>query len=155
MPIEKIMNSLKMYYIPYRVRICSAHKQANKLMKIIKEYNDLAGLIAYVAIAGGTDALSGTLSFHALAPVITCPPDTRYANKEKYTNEINPSCLRNPPGSCNAYISRPDNVGKFLAQMFSPFNSIAKNKLINENKNKIKNLEKEDKSFFNSYQPKY
>ena len=106
--IEKITDSLNKYEIPHRVRICSAHKQPEELMGIIREYNEVGGLVAYIAVAGGIDALSGTLSYHALGPVISSPPDG-----------LNESCLRNPPRSSNSYIPKPSNVGRFIAQMYA------------------------------------
>lgn len=109
--IEKIVASLKEYGIPLRVRICSAHKQPDALMEIIREYDSVGGSVCYVAVAGGTDALSGTLSYHAKGPVISCPPFS-----PNYT------CLSNPPGSPNAYIANPKNIGKFVAQMYAGVN---------------------------------
>jgi len=109
--IDKIVKSLKEYEIPHEVRICSAHKQPKRLMEIIQDYNSVKGLVAYIAVAGGTDALSGTLSYHALGPVISCPPDAP-----------NESCLRNPPGSSNSYIPNPKNVGRHIAQMYAGVN---------------------------------
>ena len=134
--IEKVGKSLSKYNIPYSVRICSAHKQADRLIELIKEYNKVGGMTAYVAIAGGTDALSGTLSYHALGPVISCPPDAP-----------NDSCLTNPPGSSNAYVVRPGNVGKFIAQMFAGLNPGIREMLENEKVKKIASLEKADAEF--------
>eukprot|EP00666_Eupelagonemidae_sp_cell4sb_P017931 gene17931-biopygen4662 len=48
--------------------------------------------LVIIGCAGGTDALSGTASFLSNWPVVSCPPDGD-----------NESCLRNPPGSSNAY----------------------------------------------------
>lgn len=106
--IEKLGKSLDSFGIPYKVRICSAHKQPSAAEAMVQFYNQEKGPLAFVAVAGGTDALSGTLSFHSIYPVISCPPDAP-----------NQSCLTNPPGSSNAYIARPDNAARFIAQMFS------------------------------------
>ena len=131
--IGKIAESLDKYKIPYRVRICSAHKQTEKLMGIINEYNGLSGLVAFIAVAGGTDALSGTLSYHALGPVISCPPDAP-----------NDSCLKNPPGSSNAYIIKPANVGRFIAQMYAGINLRYKALLERDKEAKLGALEADD-----------
>jgi phosphoribosylcarboxyaminoimidazole (NCAIR) mutase len=91
-------------------------------------------------VAGGTDALSGTLSFHALGPVISCPPDAP-----------NPSCLANPPGSSNATIHHPGNVGKFVAQMYAAFNAGYAERLRRAREEKIARLESSDREFRDGY----
>jgi phosphoribosylaminoimidazole carboxylase PurE protein len=131
--VEKIVYSLKMYGIPHQVRICSAHKQPAELKAIIDEYNAAGGSLAFVAVAGGTDALSGVLSYHALGPVISCPPDAP-----------NESCLSNPPGSSNAYIERPENVGRFIAQLYCGVNPKFRERLELSRDRKIKALKKAD-----------
>lgn len=91
--IGRIVSSVESFHLPYAVNICSAHKQPAEVNAIIGEYNQLARPILIVAVAGGTDALSGTASWASYHPVVSCPPDG-----------LNLSCLNNPPGSSNAYI---------------------------------------------------
>jgi 5-(carboxyamino)imidazole ribonucleotide mutase len=143
--IDKIVESLRAYEIPYEVRICSAHKQPDTLLDIIKEYNSVGGSVAYVAVAGGTDALSGTLSFHALGPVISCPPDSASPSSP------NISCLTNPPGSSNCYIARPENVGKFIAQVYAGVSPGLRLMLAKSNEAKVKKLEEKDAGFRAKY----
>lgn len=131
--VEKIVASLKKYRIPHQVRICSAHKQPAELKMIIDEYNAVGGSLAFVAVAGGTDALSGVLSYHALGPVISCPPDAP-----------NESCLTNPPGSSNAYIERPENIGRFIAQLYAGVNPKFRERLEQARDQKIRSLKKAD-----------
>ena len=138
--IEKVVEGLERYGIPYRVRICSAHKQADTLMEMIREYNNIDGSLAFIAIAGGTDALSGTGSFHLYHPVISCPPDAP-----------NESCLRNPPGSSNAYVARPRNVARFIAQMYAGVNPDFRTALEEEIRGKVASLEEADREFHESY----
>merc|ERR1712087_769702 len=92
--------------------VCSAHKQPGRLQTVIEEYSKRKEPVMMVGCAGGTDALSGTASYLANFPVVSCPPE---ASK----SEVNNTCLTNPPGSSNAYILRPANVAKFAAQMFA------------------------------------
>ncbi len=131
--IEQLAKSLESFEIPYEVRICSAHKQPKKLIRIIEEYNAIGGAATYIAVAGGTDALSGTLSYHSLGPVISSPPDAP-----------NESCLKNPPGSSNSYIPTPSNVGRFIAQMYAGVNPKFKDLLEIEKVKKLDSLEKAD-----------
>jgi phosphoribosylaminoimidazole carboxylase PurE protein len=134
--IEKIVASLKQYEIPHEVRICSAHKQPDTLKEIIGEYNGVGGSYAIIAVAGGTDALSGTASFHAFGPLISCPPDAP-----------NQSCLTNPPGSSNAYVARANNVGKIVAQIYAGVNPRFRELLDEKNVDKINKLEQKDIEF--------
>ena len=126
--------ALEEFGIPHEVRICSAHKEPERLMGILREYEGLGGPIAYIAVAGGTDALSGTLSFHALAPVISCPPDPP-----------NPSCLANPPGSSNAVIYDPRNEARFVAQLFAAHNPQVAERLRRSRDEKVRALEASDR----------
>ena len=130
--IERIVSALRRYEIPYEVRICSAHKSPERLLEIIAEYED-QGALVWVAVAGGTDALSGTLAFHADQPVVSCPPDG-----------LNQSCLTNPPGSSNATILKPANAARFVAQVFSTVNPRMKELLSGSRSDKIRQLEAKD-----------
>ncbi len=132
--VERIVQALEEYGIPHQVRICSAHKEPERLMGLLREYEGLGGAIAYIAVAGGTDALSGTLSFHALAPVISCPPDAP-----------NSSCLANPPGSSNAVIYDPRNAGRFVAQLFAPYNPQLAERLRRSRDEKVRALAASDR----------
>merc|ERR1712187_237632 len=106
--LESLQKELSKFKIKSEIRICSAHKQPGRLEALIKEFNKATGPVMMVGCAGGTDALSGTASYLAQFPVVSCPPDG-----------MNQTCLTNPPGSSNAYILKPANIAKFAAQMFS------------------------------------
>ncbi|MBN1836740.1 MAG: AIR carboxylase family protein [Spirochaetales bacterium] len=138
--IEAIVESLAAYRIPCEVRICSAHKTPGALLELVREYEEADGAIAFVAVAGGTDALSGSLSFLALNPVISCPPDAP-----------NDSCLRNPPGSSNATINDPRNVGRFIAQLYAPFNLEYRELVRQSREEKVKKLAAKDREFRESF----
>jgi 5-(carboxyamino)imidazole ribonucleotide mutase len=138
--IDKIAESLRKYNVPFEVRICSAHKQLTDLVEMILDYNNAGCSVAYVAVAGGTDALSGVLSFNAFGPVISCPPDAP-----------NQSCLTNPPGSSNAYIVRPENVGRFIAQIYAGVNPAFREILEKERQDKIQLLREADKKLREAY----
>jgi 5-(carboxyamino)imidazole ribonucleotide mutase len=138
--VERIVEALRAWEVPCEVRICSAHKSPDRLLRIIGEYESEGAPLAYVAVAGGTDALSGTLSFHTSNPVISCPPDPP-----------NASCLSNPPGSSNATIYDPRNVARFIAQIYAPFNSVYREKLLRSRGEKIKQLETKDEELRLAY----
>jgi 5-(carboxyamino)imidazole ribonucleotide mutase len=137
--VEKLVCALKMYEIPYEVRICSAHKSPGRLLELIAEYESQGSLV-WLAVAGGTDALSGTLAFHADQPVLSCPPDGS-----------NQSCLTNPPGSSNATILSPKNAARFVAQVFSGANPRMKELLSRSRTEKVRQLEAKDAEIKNRY----
>ncbi len=132
--IEKIQKGLEDFGIPSKVRICSAHKQSSRCETLVKMYNDSLEPIVIVAVAGGTDALSGTASFHSVHPVISCPPD-----KEEYA-----SCLKNPPGSSNSLILHPSNCARHVAQILGLSVDGVQDKILEANSKKIAKLEKAD-----------
>ncbi len=131
--IEKIAASLDKYGVPFEVRVCSAHKQTSRLQTVLADYDIIKCPLAYIAVAGGTDALSGMVSYLSSRPTISCPPDAP-----------NESCLRNPPGSSNAYIPNPANVGRFIAQMFAWTNSEYALALVKEKRKKDDSLVEDD-----------
>merc|ERR1711937_556560 len=108
MDLENLKKEIAKFKIEAEIRICSAHKQPARLQNVISEYNKETRPVMMVGCAGGTDALSGTASYLAKFPVVSCPPDG-----------LNKTCLTNPPGSSNAFIVKPANIGKFAAQVFA------------------------------------
>ncbi|UCD04108.1 MAG: AIR carboxylase family protein [Candidatus Woesearchaeota archaeon] len=133
--IDKIQEELNKYGIPSKVRICSAHKQPALCEKIIREYNGSLEPVVIIAVAGGTDALSGVAAFHSVHPVISCPP-----NPEEYI-----SCIRNPPGSSNSLILKPSNAARHVAQILGYHNANISNMILKKNAEKIDKLKKADK----------
>eukprot|EP00667_Euglena_gracilis_P015190 EG_transcript_15798 len=132
--LQKIQASLTRYGVPSHFRICSAHKQPAKMEELLKYYNRSIEPLVIVACAGGTDALSGTVSFSSLFPVVSCPPDG-----------LNETCLRNPPGSSNVFVTLPDNAGKFVCQALSHVNPQFREVLLKESIAKVEKLVQADK----------
>merc|ERR1712187_109377 len=131
--LETLKKELAKFKIPSQIRICSAHKQPGLLEALIGEFNKSTEPIMMVGCAGGTDALSGTASYLAKFPVVSCPPDG-----------MNSTCLTNPPGSSNAFIVKPANIAKFAAQVFAKHNKDIALALDTSITEKIEKLEKAD-----------
>ncbi len=140
--IDKIAKSLQSYGVPFEVRVMSAHKQGEYLPGLLDEYDAMQGGLVYIAVAGGIDALSGVTSFRSWRPTISCPPEYP---------EINESCLINPPGSSNAYIRRPEDVGRLVAQIFAHQNSMYREKLSSGISTKKAKLEEDDARLLEKY----
>merc|ERR1712151_1180391 len=131
--LETLKKELAKFKIPSQIRICSAHKQPSSLEAVIAHYNKSNEPMLIVGCAGGTDALSGTASYLSRHPVVSCPPDG-----------MNNTCLTNPPGSSNAFIMKPTNIGKFAAQMFARDSKEVADVLDANIAEKITKLEKAD-----------
>merc|ERR1711907_54423 len=131
--LETLEKELAKFKIRSVIRVCSAHKQPGRLEKVIAECNKFSEPIMLVGCAGGTDALSGTASYSANFPIVSCPPDG-----------MNDTCLTNPPGSSNAYVMKPNNVAKFAAQMMSRASKPIAEALQANIAEKITKLEKAD-----------
>jgi phosphoribosylaminoimidazole-succinocarboxamide synthase len=133
--LENIKKELEKFSIPSQIRICSAHKQPAKLEGLLKSFNDSVQPMMIVGCAGGTDALSGTASYISRHPVVSCPPEK---------DNVNMTCLTNPPGSSNAFIAKPNNVAKFAAQFFANVSPVVAKKLDEAISEKVRKLEQAD-----------
>merc|ERR1719364_644422 len=131
--LETLKKEIGKFKIDAEIRICSAHKQPARLQSVISEYNKATFPVMMVGCAGGTDALSGTASYLAKFPVVSCPPDG-----------MNNTCLTNPPGSSNAFIVKPANIAKFAAQVFAQRSEEINKALDASIAEKIVKLEKAD-----------
>merc|ERR1712232_1203847 len=130
---ETLKKEINKFKIDAEIRICSAHKQPGRLESLLAQYGKSQDPIMMVGCAGGTDALSGTASYLANFPVVSCPPDG-----------MNQTCLTNPPGSSNAFIMKPANVAKFAAQLFAHADKDIAVALDASMAEKIEKLEKAD-----------
>merc|ERR1719162_2253476 len=131
--LESLAKELSKFKIESEIRICSAHKQPARLQSLIEEYSKSTEPTMLVGCAGGTDALSGTASYLSRFPVVSCPPDG-----------MNSTCFTNPPGSSNAFIVKPANIGKFAAQVFTRHSKDIAEALDANITEKITKLEKAD-----------
>jgi 5-(carboxyamino)imidazole ribonucleotide mutase len=68
-----IRSFLDQFGVPCDVRVASAHKDSERLLKIIEEYEKLNERIVYITVAGMSNALSGFVDFNTKHPVIACP----------------------------------------------------------------------------------
>ena len=71
---DKIAAALQSFGVSYEVRIASAHKSLEHLLKLLDAYEASGQVAAYITIAGRSNALSGVVDARTTAPVIACPP---------------------------------------------------------------------------------
>ncbi len=88
---REIAKYLKLLGVNYEFRVASAHKTPEKVLEIIKEFENEK--IVYVTVAGRSNALSAFIDGNTSKPVIACPPYS-----EKFGGADILSSLRVPSG---------------------------------------------------------
>jgi phosphoribosylaminoimidazole-succinocarboxamide synthase len=71
---EKMIKVLEKYEIFTQMRVCSAHKNGERLPGILNEYNNSLEPGVIIAVAGRSNGLGGALAANSSLPVISCPP---------------------------------------------------------------------------------
>ena len=69
---REIAKYLKLLGVSYVFRVASAHKTPEKVLEIIKEFENEK--VVYVTVAGRSNALSAFIDGNTTKPVIACPP---------------------------------------------------------------------------------
>mgnify|MGYP001481972489 CR=1 FL=1 len=112
--VDKIRTACENHDMSVYVHYGSAHKQTEKVLNTITNYNSMNGKIVFVTVAGMSNALSGVTACNTQYPVIACPP---FADKADQMVNIN-STLQMPSKVPTATILSPGNVALFIRRMF-------------------------------------
>lgn len=100
-----IKSFLDRFGVTCEARVASAHKDSERLLKIIEEYERLNERIVYITVAGMSNALSGFVDFRTKHPVIACPPQAAdFWHIDIY------SSLRMPKGVAPLVSCDPENA---------------------------------------------
>ncbi len=86
-------------------RVASAHKDSERLTRMIEDYEKLDEGIVYITVAGLSNALSGFVDFKTRHPVLACPPQS----EDLWRIDIF-SSLRMPRGVAPLVICDPENA---------------------------------------------
>lgn len=138
---DKIKSSLASLTIPADLRIASAHRTPEYLLKLLREYATSGDQIVAVTVAGLSDALSGVVAAQRLFPVVACPPDLdRYDLPKVFSTAFTPSDVP------VAFVNDPTKAANFVAQIFALTNrqlqeSIAK--ITSEKKTQVEKADAE------------
>jgi phosphoribosylaminoimidazole carboxylase PurE protein len=110
----KIKKALETYTIPADLRVASAHRTPEYLLKVIREYAVSGDQVVMITVAGLSDALSGVVSAQRLFPVVACPPDLdKYDLPKVFSSAFTPSDVP------VAFVSDPVKAAHFAAQIFA------------------------------------
>ena len=111
---QRVAAALAEFGIESEIRVASAHKVAGYLLDMLAEYAALERPLVYVTIAGRSNALSGLVDGHVVAPVVACPPTSNtFGGADIF------SSLRMPSGIAPAVILEPKNTALLVAKILA------------------------------------
>jgi len=100
---REITKYLKLLGVGYEFRVASAHKTPEKVLEIIKEFENEK--VVFVTVAGRSNALSAFIDGNTSKPVIACPPYS-----EKFGGGDIYSSLRVPSGIGSMVTIEPEGA---------------------------------------------
>jgi len=109
---QQIVQALEKFAIPWELRVASAHKTPDHLLRLLQQYEADPRPKVYITVAGRSNALSGLVDAQVDAPVIACPP---YGDKFAGGDLL--SSLRVPSGVAPAVVLEPENAALLAAKM--------------------------------------
>ncbi len=113
-------------------RVNSAHKDPEKLLADLKDYEESRDKIVYITVAGLSDALSSLVAGYTTRPVIACPPDI-----EKFGFPKIFSSIMTPKGIAVALVPNPENAALSAAKILALSDSSLR-KTVQKHKEKVK-----------------
>lgn len=121
----KIAEAARGFGIEVAIRIGSAHKTADHVSKLLREYEADPRPKVYITVAGRSNALSGFTDGAVSAPVIACPPPS-----ESFAGADIFSSLRMPSGIAPAVVLEPANAALLAAKILSLSEADVKSEVI-------------------------
>jgi len=109
---QKIAEACSQYGLETIMRVGSAHKTPEHVLKLLSEYEADPRPKVYITVAGRSNALSGLTDGAVSAPVIACPPSSdSFGGADVY------SSLRMPSGIAPALVLEPANAALLAAKI--------------------------------------
>lgn len=111
---HRIEDFLKQNRIPLECeyRVSSAHRNPEKLLNDLKDYEHSEDKIVLITVAGLSDALSGVAAGYTTKPVIACPSDLKTYEWSKFF-----SSAFTPKGVPVAFVAEPENAALAAARI--------------------------------------
>lgn len=135
---KQIEKFAKKIGVQCELRIASAHKTPDKVIKIIKENEGKE--VVYVTIAGRSNALSGFVDANTTGPVIAAPP---YSDKFGGADIF--SSLRMPSGVAPMVVLGAEQAALSAVKILALDDKDLQKKIFKYQESYKKNIEKEDK----------
>jgi len=136
---REIAKYLKILGIDYVFRVASAHKTPEKVLEILKEFEEEK--VVYITVAGRSNALSAFVDANTTKPVIACPPYS-----EKFGGADIYSSLRVPSGIGSLVTIEPEGAAIAAAKIFAFKNETLTKSIREYQQGKKEEIEKADGS---------
>jgi 5-(carboxyamino)imidazole ribonucleotide mutase len=136
---REIAKYLKLLGVEYEFRVASAHKTPEKVLEVIKEFENEK--IVYVTVAGRSNALSAFIDGNTSKPVIACPPYS-----EKFGGADILSSLRVPSGIGSVVTIEPEGAAVAAAKILSLQDATLEDNVKKYQEGKKKELDKANES---------
>ena len=141
--IEDFLHETR-FPIKCEYRISSAHRNPQKLLNDLKDYEQSEDKIVFVTVAGLSDALSGVVAGNSKNPMIACPPDIeRHGFSKIY------SSMMTPRGVAVSLISLPENAALAAVKILALSSASLKKRLgeyVEEMRNAVVKADTETKA---------
>lgn len=111
---EKIAAAARPLGMDVEIRVGSAHKTADHVIRLLQAYEADPRPKVYVTVAGRSNALSGFTDGMVTSPVIACPPySDKFGGADIY------SSISMPSGIAPALVLEPANAALLAAKIFA------------------------------------
>lgn len=122
---QKIAEAARGFGLEVAIRIGSAHKTADHVSNLLREYEADPRPKVYITVAGRSNALSGFTDGAVSAPVIACPPPSdAFGGADVF------SSLRMPSGIAPAVVLEPANAALLAAKILSLSDADVKSEVV-------------------------
>ena len=136
---REIARHVEAFGLEYEFRVASAHKTPEKVLGILREFEQQK--IVYVTVAGRSNALSAFVDANTAKPVIACPPYS-----EKFGGADIYSSLRVPSGVASLLTIEPEGAALAAAKIFAAEDRALEKKVRDYQNAKKREIEKADES---------
>ena len=136
---REIAKYLKLLGVAYEFRVASAHKTPEKVLEILKQFENEK--VIYITVAGRSNALSAFVDGNTASPVIACPPYS-----EKFGGADIYSSLRVPSGIGSVVTIEPEGAAIATAKFLALQDTEIEGNIKNYQEGKRKEIDRSDES---------
>ncbi len=138
---QKIAGACQEYGLETVLRVGSAHKTPEHVVRLLAEYEADLRPKVYITVAGRSNALSGFTDGAVNAPVIACPPAAEaFGGADIY------SSLRMPSGVAPAVVLEPVNAALLAAKILGLVDAGVREAVVRSRKRAAEKILEDDAS---------